>query len=107
MHIDDSPGAVRELNRVLKPGGIAVITPHLFASLSGGHNLEWLWPDERGSDKVEPWDHLRENRHPANAFMNELKLSEYRAAFREIMEVVQEQLTVEGESYLTKGSLIN
>ena len=101
-HIDDVPGAVRELNRVLKPGGIAVITPHLFASLSGGHNLEWLRPDERGSDRVEPWDHLRGNRHPANAFMNKLKLSEYQAAFREIMEVVQEQSVVEGEYYLTK-----
>jgi SAM-dependent methyltransferase len=100
-HIDDVPGAIRELNRVLKPGGIAVITPHLFASLSGGHNLEWLWPDERGSDKVEPWDHLRKNRHPANAFMNRLKLSEYQDAFREHMDVIEEQLSVEGEHHLT------
>jgi SAM-dependent methyltransferase len=101
-HIDDVPGAVRELNRVLKPGGIAVITPHLFASLSGGHNLEWLWPEERGSEKVEPWDHLRKNRHPANAFMNRLTLSEYQDAFRANMDIVHEQLNVEGVHYLTK-----
>jgi SAM-dependent methyltransferase len=101
-HIDDVRRAILELNRVLKPSGIAVITPHLFASLSGGHNLEWLWPDEQGSDKVDPWDHLREKRHPANTFMNELRLSEYQSAFREIMEVVDEQLIVEGAHYLTK-----
>lgn len=100
-HMDNVPGAIRELDRVLKPGGIAVITPHLFGSLSGGHNLEWRWPDERGSVKVDPWDHLREKRHPANTYMNELKLAEYQAAFRATMDVVEEQLVVEGAHYLT------
>ncbi len=46
-HISDIRPAVAELNRVLAPGGIAVITPHLFPSLSGGHRLDWIWPDEK------------------------------------------------------------
>ena len=100
-HIDDVPAAVKELNRVLKPGGIAVITPHLFASLSGGHNLEWIWPDKNAAENVEPWDHLRENKHPANAYMNKLKLADYQSAFRSNMDVEKEDLVVEGEPYLT------
>ena len=101
-HIDNVPGAIRELNRVLKPGGIAIVTPHLFPSLSGGHNLEWILPDQRRSENVAPWDHLREKRHPANTYMNELKLAEYQSAFREGMDVVLEQTVLEGADYLTE-----
>lgn len=100
-HISDVPAAVRELNRVLKPGGIAVITPHLFPSLSGGHNLEWLWPDEQPGESVPPWDHLRDNRYPAGAYMNKMKLAEYRQHFHAGLDVVDEALVVEGERYLT------
>ena len=100
-HINDVSAAVAELNRVLKPGGIAVITPHLFPSLSGGHCLQWIWPDQSGSDEVEPWDHLRSNRHPAAAYMNHMKVNEYRAIFRSQMEVIDERIVVEGDRYLT------
>lgn len=100
-HISDVPAAVRDLNRVLKPGGVAVITPHLFASLSGGHNLEWLWPDEQAAETVPPWDHLRDNRYPAGAYMNKMKLAEYREHFHAGLDVVDEKLVGEGERYLT------
>lgn len=100
-HISEVPAAVRELNRVLKPGGIAVITPHLFPSLSGGHNLEWLWPDEQAGVNVEPWDHLRKNAHPAGAYMNHMKLAEYREHFHAGLDIVDEKIVVEGERYLT------
>ncbi len=99
-HISDVPAAVQELNRILKPGGIAVITPHLFPSLSGGHCLEWLHPDQMPAKNVEPWDHLRDNLHPAGAYMNHMKLSEYRDIFRTLLNVVDEQVTREGEHYL-------
>jgi SAM-dependent methyltransferase len=100
-HISDVPGALRELNRVLRPGGIAVITPHLFPSLSGGHCLEWLSPDLKAAPNVEPWDHLRKNEHPAGAYMNHMKLKEYRDHFRSALDVVEEKITTEGERYLT------
>jgi hypothetical protein len=92
---------VREVNRVLRPGGIAVITPHLFPSLSGGHNLEWIWPDRQAAVNVEPWDHLRRNQHPAGAYMNRMKLGEYREHFGAEMKVIDESLFVEGARYLT------
>jgi len=94
-HIDDVPAAVAEVNRVLKPGGIAIVTPHLFASLSGGHNLEWHYPQKNGAEKVPPWDHLRDCRFPANAYLNGLKLQDYREAFA-AMDVTQEELGTEG-----------
>jgi SAM-dependent methyltransferase len=100
-HIDDVPAAVAEINRVLKPGGIAIITPHLFASLSGGHNLEWHYPAKNGAENVPPWDHLRDRRFLANTYLNELKLQDYRVALA-AMDVVHEELGTEGgERYLT------
>jgi SAM-dependent methyltransferase len=100
-HMSDVPGAVREMDRVLKPGGIAVVTPHLFPSLSGGHNIEWRRPDEQAARNVEPWDHLRKNKHAVAAYMNGMKLGEYREHFRATLDVIDEHLTVEGERYLT------
>lgn len=100
-HISDVPGALRELNRVLKAGGIAVVTPHLFPSLSGGHCLQWLAPDLKAAANVEPWDHLRKNKHPAGAYLNRMKLQEYREHFHRILDVVEEKTTTEGERYLT------
>src|ERR1035437_3493797 len=100
-HIDDVPAVVAEINRVLKPSGIAIVTPHLFASLSGGHNLAWHYPLKKGAEKVPPWDHLRDCRFPANAYLNGLKLQDYRVAFA-AMDVEREEFGTEGgERYLT------
>jgi len=100
-HISDIRAAVAEVNRVLAPGGIAVITPHLFPSLSGGHCLDWIWPDEKGSDVVPPWDHLRDHKYPPAAYMNKLKINDYRDVFRTMMDVAGEQVVTEGERLLT------
>ena len=53
-HIDDVPGAVRELNRVLKPGGIAVITPHLFASLQADITWSGSGPTSEEATRLSP-----------------------------------------------------
>lgn len=39
-HIEDVPRAVGQINRVLKKDGVCWNSIHLYASLSGGHNLE-------------------------------------------------------------------
>jgi len=65
-HIDNVPAAIMEVNRVLKQSGIAWIGIHLFPSLSGGHHLDWIYPDKAPSNKVSPWDHLLDNRYPVN-----------------------------------------
>jgi SAM-dependent methyltransferase len=102
QHIDNVESAVKELNRVLKPTGIASVSIHLFPSLSGGICLEWLYPDKSPSPKVPPWDHLRENKHPANVHLNRMKLNQYRDIFRTYTNVIEEHTTTEGEQFLTK-----
>lgn len=101
-HVADVRGAAREVNRVLKPSGVARIGVHLFPSLSGGHHLEWSCPDENPSRRVPPWDHLFDNRFPANTYLNKLRLRDYRQILSEEMSVMSEERVYEGERILTK-----
>jgi ubiquinone/menaquinone biosynthesis C-methylase UbiE len=100
-HIDDVHKALVEVNRVLKPSGIAYIAIHLFPSLSGGHHMDWIYPDKLPSAKVPPWDHCLDNKYPVNTYLNKLCLRDYRKMFRECLDVIDEVLTHEGEKYLT------
>jgi SAM-dependent methyltransferase len=100
-HMPDVDAAVREVNRVLKPTGLAVIDVHLFPSLSGGHAVEWIHPEPAHVPRVPPWDHLRENRYPENTFLNRLTLREYRAILSSHAHIVSEETTSEGEEFLT------
>jgi SAM-dependent methyltransferase len=94
-HIDDVPGAVREVNRVLKPQGRAWINIHLFPSLSGGHHPDWTNGREPAHPRVPPWDHLLENRYPAASYLNRWRLADYRRIFNDYLEVAEERLAPE------------
>ncbi len=101
-HIEDIAGAAREVARVLKPTGVAVIVPHLFPCLSGGHHLEWARPDAAPSTRVPPWDHLREWRFPANVYLNRLCRADYDRVFGESLRVEEAVEEREGEALLTQ-----
>lgn len=98
---DDVQAAILEINRVLKPTGIAFIGVHLFPSLSGGHHLDWISPDKLPSKKIPPWDHLFESKHPVNTYLNRLRLAEYREIFHKHINVFEEILGYEGERLLS------
>jgi ubiquinone/menaquinone biosynthesis C-methylase UbiE len=100
-HIDNVPAASKEVNRVLKPSGIAWIGVHLFPSLSGGHHLDWIWPYKYPSNKGPAWDHLLDNKYPVNTYLNRLCLDQYREIFHEYIDVFDEKFTYEGEKFLT------
>jgi len=100
-HIDNVPTTIKEVNRVLKPSGIAWIWVDLFPSLSGGHNLDWFCPDKAPSKKVPPWDHLLNNKYPVNTYLNRLRLEQYREIFYRHIDVFDEELTYEGVKFLT------
>jgi SAM-dependent methyltransferase len=102
-HIGDVPAAAAEVNRVLSPGGTAWINIHLFPSLSGGHHKDWTDPRKWPSPQVPPWDHLRENRYPADNSLNKLRLGDYRRIFAASLAVKEESLVEEGEQVLTPG----
>ncbi len=102
-HIADLDGAVREIARVLRPGGLAHIDIHLFTSLSGGHHLEWTWPERDERRIAPPWDHLLANRFPVDYYLNKKRWSDYRACFERHLHIVSWLPgRREGERYLTR-----
>ena len=84
-HIDDPAAALREISRVLRPGGAAYIGVHLYTSHSGSHDPKVLadgWP-------TPPlWPHLRPSFahmvHP-NAYLNELRLEQWYRIFDKLL----------------------
>ncbi len=79
-HVSDVKKYFREVSRVLKKGGLSYGLIHNYYSISGGHNLEWAFPDTKPSPGVAPWDHLRSNEFPTHTYLNKLKPEEYKAA---------------------------
>lgn len=108
-HVADVPAMARELARVLRPGGYYHGLIHNFYSLSGGHNMQWAYPDASPPRTVPPWDHLRENRFPTDVHLNRLRPEQYEAAFREALDVLvfeprdanHDPDGTEGERFLT------
>ncbi len=102
-HIADVPAAVREIRRVLRPGGLVYVNIHLYPSISGGHHMDWKFPDTQPSKKVPPWDHLRDRQYPHHpSWLNELRENDYRPIFEEAFQVlVWEPSVYEGQDLLT------
>ncbi len=108
-HVIDVPKFATEVAWLLNTGGYFYAIIHNFFSLSGGHNLEWAFPDEHPSSNVPPWDHLRENRFPAWTYLNRYKPEQYRDAFAKYLQVLRfegvginhDSGELEGERFLT------
>jgi SAM-dependent methyltransferase len=88
-HVRDLPLVVKEIGRVLKPGGLLYAVVHNYYSLSGGHRLEWAYPDREAPTDIEPWDHLRSRRWPPDYYLNGLRPDEYRRHLEEGLTVLQ------------------
>ena len=84
-HLSDPRGVLREIHRILKPGGAAVIFFHLYTSDTGCHDTRIF----AGRRKHIPyWSHLLpEHRHLVyeNTFLNRLRLADWRTLFSEEM----------------------
>lgn len=104
-HINDVEKATSEIARVLKSGGIVDIGIHLFPSLSGGHNLEWAYPNENPSKRVPPWDHLRKNFFPTHVYLNKLRENDYLLIFNKYFSIIDIKSKHEGKKFLTKEIL--
>jgi SAM-dependent methyltransferase len=100
-HFEDVPRALDELARTLKPKGVASVVVHLFPSLSGGHLLEWAFPDEKVPRASPPWDHLLGRRFPGGVFLNGWRESDYLRELEKRFTLLEYEAYPEGESYLT------
>jgi SAM-dependent methyltransferase len=84
-HLPDPAPVIDETVRVLKPGGGCYISLHLYSSENGCHDLRVFSGDRAG---IPCWSHLRPGLehlvHP-NAYLNKLRMSEWRRLFEERM----------------------
>lgn len=90
-HVRDVPRYAGEVARLLADGGYFYAIIHNFYSLSGGHHMEWAFPDEHPSKSVPPWDHLRDNRFPAWVYLNRQRPEDFQGAFRPHLEILSFQ----------------
>jgi SAM-dependent methyltransferase len=101
-HILEVSKATAEMHRVLKPGGVAFLSIHLFPSLTGGHSLDWRDPEVSRLRSVPAWDHLRSALYPESVTLNGLRESDYVALFQARFLILELTSKYEGEEYLTR-----
>jgi len=69
-HVNDVDLFAKELYRLLRDDGVFYGIIHNYYSISGGHNLEWAFPDTKPSSIIPPWDHLLDNKFPTFVYLN-------------------------------------
>jgi SAM-dependent methyltransferase len=100
-------GIVTAMAGALEANGVALIRPDLFTGISGSHRPEW-YKERLGETfvrKAPPWDHLRQNRYPANSYLNGMRLGEYEEIFAAHLTIA-ERNPIDyglGREYLTAG----
>jgi SAM-dependent methyltransferase len=84
-HIDDPEAALKEVRRVLRPGGVAYISVHLYNSHAGAHDPRIF---AQGSPKPPLWPHLRPQFARTvrpGTYLNRLSLADWHALFDKLM----------------------
>ena len=98
--------AVREVARVLRPGGVAYIWPHLYTSANGSLDPR-IYVGFGLSGDLRLWPHLRPQLSRAlkpNAYVNKLRLAKWRQLFSEAMPGVEFTLNRESDPELEKAA---
>lgn len=100
-HLRDVNGTLAEMERVLKPNGIAHIEIHLFTSMTGGHEPA-LYGHRVPPSGFRLWGHLLDSEWKAPLFLNRWREHQFRDAFAIRFEIVDRNVTSQhGRQYLT------
>jgi len=100
-HMEDVPATVREIARILRPGGFADVHIHLFASLTGGHDPV-LYDRAVPPSHFRLWGHLYDPEWTPPVPLNRWRESQFRAAFERSFTIVERTIASTcGASQLT------
>jgi SAM-dependent methyltransferase len=92
-HLPNPSLAIDQVVRILRPGGVAYISIHLYTSETGCLDPRIF---TRNRDQVRWWPHLRphlQHTVKANAYLNKLRLEQWRSLFSSKMPGVEVHLT--------------
>jgi SAM-dependent methyltransferase len=84
-HLENPEGVLREVARVIRPGGVFYCLLHLYSSYSGCHDIR-IFANRSGD--LPLWAHLREgHRHKViqNTYLNRLLLGEWRSLLSDVL----------------------
>ena len=104
-HLSDPLAVVEQVNRVLRPDGVAHIMLHLYTSDSGAHDPR-ISAGRR--EDLPYWSHLRPEhlgKVRSNAYLNKLRLAEWRDLFRSKLPDVWLRV-VEDDNPNTRSELV-
>ena len=95
------------MHQKLRPGGIAWVKPLVFSGIQGGHAVDWYDVSMGRRRRTPPWDHLRGRGFPANTYLNELRIKDYRDIFSGSFDIVEERVQRPGfgKEFLTEDLL--
>lgn len=86
------PNLIDRMAENMSNGGIALVRPMVFTGICGGHHIDWYAGTFGKAIKRETpaWDHLLDNSHEADTYLNKVTRSQYRQMFEKRFEVLRD-----------------